>query len=39
MVKDYQAVVALEPLFSRFSWDRFCWARLVVSSRVFGIVV
>jgi protein-histidine N-methyltransferase len=39
MRKDYQAVVGAEERFARFSFERFSEVRLLVSSRVFGIVV
>jgi len=37
--KDYDAIVSVDESFNRFDYQRFVEARLLVSSRVFGIVV
>lgn len=39
MHRDYQSVVSVDESFSRFSFEQFSAARLLVSSRVFGIVM
>jgi histone-lysine N-methyltransferase SETD3 len=39
MKKDYLNIVAVEESFERFGLQKFCEARLLVSSRVFGIVM
>lgn len=37
--KDYDAICRVDPSFSRFSLDRFCWARMIVCSRNFGLTI
>jgi histone-lysine N-methyltransferase SETD3 len=34
--RDYDEIVNVDPSFSRFSLDRFAWARMIVCSRNFG---
>lgn len=35
--KDYEKICGIDPTFSRFSLDRFAWARMIVCSRNFGL--
>ena len=39
MKKDYDVIKSVDPNFSRFSFEEFKWARMVVSSRIFGLVM
>lgn len=39
MKRDYLNIVAIDSSFERFTLEKFCEARLLVSSRVFGIVM
>ena len=37
--KDYEVVCGVDPTFARFSFEKFVEARLLVCSRVFGVVI
>nr|CCA18289.1 conserved hypothetical protein [Albugo laibachii Nc14]CCA18437.1 conserved hypothetical protein [Albugo laibachii Nc14] len=37
--KDYDAICRADPSFSRFSLERFSWARMIVCSRNFGLTI
>jgi histone-lysine N-methyltransferase SETD3 len=37
--KDYNTVVECDPTFTRFTFEDFCWARMTVCSRIFGITI
>lgn len=37
--KDYEVVCGVDPTFGRFSFEKFVEARLLVCSRVFGVVI
>eukprot|EP00644_Phytophthora_capsici_P009387 jgi/Phyca11/526814/estExt2_fgenesh1_pm.C_PHYCAscaffold_130074 len=37
--KDYDVICRVDPSFSRFSLDRFSWARMIVCSRNFGLTI
>ncbi|TMW67933.1 hypothetical protein Poli38472_007605 [Pythium oligandrum] len=37
--KDYDAICRVDPTFSRFSLERFSWARMIVCSRNFGLTI
>ncbi|KAM3128770.1 hypothetical protein pb186bvf_019118 [Paramecium bursaria] len=37
--KDYQMISNIAPEFTQFSFEEFCWARMTVSSRIFGISI
>ena len=35
--KDYTAILRCEPSFDKYSFIDFCWARMMVGSRIFGV--
>jgi histone-lysine N-methyltransferase SETD3 len=37
--KDYDAVLKADSSFSKYTFKEFCWARMMIGSRIFGLLI